>query len=314
MYSLLTDSPKPLPDAFSNPEDLRPFAKVRLIAFDLDGTLIGHPSYALGPRLTKLIHTVSSSNVTVTLATGRTLAGVRAALGELRGLSRVPLVLYNGSVVMRPKEEALIDHRDISALTAKQIIELSTICTGVSAFIYCINPVAKMNGDSAETETVYFAAKDITAPSTDFNGMVVHPVAELDLETAKVVAILIETPGAEVRASILASLHTLLGISVTVSGQKYLELRPAGSSKAVGLGKLCDQLGISANAVLAVGDNDNDIELLSWAGISVSVRQASTGALQASKFYSSHGAGNAAIEILEIVRRAQRLFKKDKTT
>jgi Cof subfamily protein (haloacid dehalogenase superfamily) len=311
MSLLSTAEPKPLPHALSDLEELRPFAQVRLIAFDLDGTLIGGQEASLGPRLARLFALVSHTNVMVTLATGRTLAGVAATLGSLGGLGRVPLVLYNGSVIMRPEEAAVIKHFEIPARTAQGVIKIASSRPGVSTYVYCIDPEAALIGGSTTTEAVYFAGQGV-APVVDFNRMPVRAYADLDLSHERVVAILVECTNPRVRTVLHAALKDLPEISVTTSGAKYLEVRPAGTSKAAGIEHLTTRLGIAPAQVLAVGDNDNDVELLSWAGLSVCVQDSSAAARQASKFYSAHGAGNAAIELLELVRRAQRLFRQGK--
>jgi len=309
MSSLLIAEPKPLPNALSDPDELRTFAQVKLIAFDLDGTLIGHVNELPGQRLSKLFSTVARSNVSLTLATGRSLAGVKAALGQLQGLNRMPLILYNGSVVIRPNEHALIAHNKISSLAAMSIATLVADSVDVSAFFYCIDTEAGLLDSGASTENVYLASLQPVVPTVEFNGMPLHLISELDFSTAKVVAILLDVTQEVSKAHLREKLKGLSDISVTTSGTRYIEIRPTGSSKAEGLKVLCNQLDIGAENVLAMGDNDNDVELLSWAGISICVDKSSDAARRVSKFYSTHGAGKAAIDVLEIIRRAQRLFK-----
>lgn len=294
-----------------DPEELRTFANIRLIAFDLDGTLIGHQSPILGVRLAELFSTVSRSQVAVTLATGRTLTGVRAILGQMAELNRVPLVLYNGSVVMRPDHQALIAHSAIARTSVEQTLNVGASCPDGALFVYTIDADASLIGGAAQTEAVYFSGND-QVPATDFNGMAVLPMSQLNLDIAKVVAILFEVRDPAIRESTLGYLMQIPGISATSSGGRYIEVRPSGSSKAEGLRYLADHMGIQADQVLAMGDNDNDVELLRWAGVSVCVDQASPAAQRASKFISSHGAGEAAIDVLEIVRRARRLFRGER--
>lgn len=309
--SIDSRSPRPLPGAISDFEEMRPFSRIRLIAFDLDGTLIGSPAGPLGPRLLKLMSSIERSNVIVTLATGRTLTGVASALGDLRGLSKVPLVLYNGSVIMQADSEALIYHRAIPRSAASAIYQYAAENPKISAFFYSVDPGARVLDAITAPESVFYIGAS-TAPMQDFNGMPIR-LAKLDLFTqAKIVAVLVQTDDQQARQNIQDMLSSLEGVSVTASGSKYIELRPALSSKAVGLQHYCDRVGITADRVLAMGDNDNDAELLAWAGISVCVNNASVGARSVSRFQSTHGAGSAAIEVLEIVRRAQRLFKERK--
>src|SRR5690606_6731361 len=64
------------------------------------------------------------------------------------------------------------------------------------------------------------------------------------------------------------------GFEVTRSGAPFLEVMAQGVSKAWGLARLCDRLGITAEEVVAFGDAPNDVELLTWAGRGVAVANA----------------------------------------
>lgn len=310
MSSLLTSDPRCLPDALCNPQELLPFARVKLIAFDLDGTLISSPREVLGERLIHLFGLLSgpSRNVRLTLATGRTLTGVSPTVKQLGGFNRVPLVLYNGSVVIEPESESLVTHTKISECSIVQILKIVQGLSSVSLFIYTVDPEAKLINDLSSIESVFYVGAPQSKPDRDFNGMPVKLFSEMNLTSDKVVAALMSATLNEQKIALVSALSSVSGISVTASGSTYVEIRPEKSSKAIGLKVLCDRYRIQPENVLAVGDNDNDVELLSWAGISVSVKNSSDAARASSKFYSNQGAGNAAIEVLEIVRRAQRLF------
>ena len=61
---------------------------------------------------------------------------------------------------------------------------------------------------------------------------------------------------------------------VTYAGQGFLEICPAGVTKAAGLATVADRLGVAAADVLAFGDMPNDVPMLVWAGHSVAVANA----------------------------------------
>jgi hydroxymethylpyrimidine pyrophosphatase-like HAD family hydrolase len=48
----------------------------------------------------------------------------------------------------------------------------------------------------------------------------------------------------------------------------------ASVSKAWGVARLCERLGIDREEVVAFGDAPNDVELLAWAGLGVAVANA----------------------------------------
>jgi hydroxymethylpyrimidine pyrophosphatase-like HAD family hydrolase len=68
--------------------------------------------------------------------------------------------------------------------------------------------------------------------------------------------------------------HNIAGCHTTTSGAPFLEVGGDTVNKASGLQLLCDQLGVSAAEVMAFGDADNDIEMLTWAGRSVAMGNA----------------------------------------
>lgn len=57
----------------------------------------------------------------------------------------------------------------------------------------------------------------------------------------------------------------LSGFSVTSSGLDWVEIAARGISKAYGMSRVCELLGVDRSEVLAVGDYYNDLPLLGWA-------------------------------------------------
>ncbi|GAF84205.1 unnamed protein product, partial [marine sediment metagenome] len=67
-------------------------------------------------------------------------------------------------------------------------------------------------------------------------------------------------------------------------------------------------LNLTQNQVLAIGDNDNDAEMLSWAGIGVAVNSASDLAESSCDYRANRGVIEGAIEVLDLVHEARRLL------
>lgn len=64
----------------------------------------------------------------------------------------------------------------------------------------------------------------------------------------------------------------LLGdTDVTYSSNRYMEFMPAGVTKATGLKRLTEMLGIDMSEVIGLGDSANDIAMLDAAGLGVGV-------------------------------------------
>lgn len=63
-------------------------------------------------------------------------------------------------------------------------------------------------------------------------------------------------------------LHTV------VSGGRFLEICHPMAQKSYGLAQLADQLGVARDEIIAFGDNNNDLDMLQYAGLGVAVENA----------------------------------------
>ena len=61
------------------------------------------------------------------------------------------------------------------------------------------------------------------------------------------------------------------GATASTSGAPFVEVTGPGIDKAFGVQRLCEQLGVAPEEVLAFGDNHNDLEMLLWAGRGVAM-------------------------------------------
>ena len=296
-----------LPGPLSSLKELEPFGRIKLIAFDLDGTLLKAPTETPGERIQKLRKSAQYLGARITLATGRTYAGARSVLKSFGELGQTPVILYNGSVVLQPGQKSLIAHRTINSIATSNVLEISLTCSA-DVFVYSVQnieivPESTSTSWECVEEVNHFGPSNI--PPKEFNGMDVRPGIRPINGPATAILIL---PSERTQLDELRNrLAEIPEISVTSSGGKYIELRPVGSSKAAGMDDLARALNLKKDEVLAVGDNDNDVELLEWAGIGVAVKEASVNAYNACDYVSRFGAERGAIEVLDLVRRAKRI-------
>lgn len=69
-------------------------------------------------------------------------------------------------------------------------------------------------------------------------------------------------------------LSTLNGINISSSWDNNLEVMDNWVSKGNSLEFLCNKLKISAKDVIAIGDNENDLTMINYAGLGVSMGNA----------------------------------------
>jgi HAD superfamily hydrolase (TIGR01484 family) len=93
--------------------------------------------------------------------------------------------------------------------------------------------------------------------------------------------------------------QTLDAVSVVSSHRILVEGLPKGVNKSVGLRWLAAHYGIDRTEVLAVGDNDNDLEMLEWAGVGIAMGNASRAVLAAADWVAPSVTEDGAAIALE---------------
>lgn len=302
------------PDWLSSVREFSRFATVWLVAIDIDGTLAQPHGREIQENLVTLRNQLRAAGVTVTLATGRAFAGADAiARGFMpRGVS--PLVLYNGSVVAHGQGDRIISRASIPGELAADIVELA-IAYEATVMVYDCAPshqslFREIPPELGLLERVVGWSRS-PEPEFDVNGLRIewqplsHPV-----RTSDAVAVLVVAPEDDVaREKLYAELTGVTGVTITRSGAQYFEVRPLGVSKATGVAVLAESLRIPSDEIAAIGDNDNDTEMLRWAGVGIAVGDATVAALRAAKYRSPLAGPSGCIHALRTIVQSRRLFR-----
>ncbi|WP_169725345.1 HAD-IIB family hydrolase [Fundidesulfovibrio putealis] len=297
------------------PEDARPFGRIRLIAADLDGTLVQQGASDIFNVIAKLRSSLAHSryDVGVTIATGRAFSGVANLVSKI-GIPRgMPMVLYNGSVVLRCGTTKIIQHKSIDRRVVREVLGVLGQ-TQVTVLVYYFLSPSDLFISPFDFQEKVCGWTKCSQFKNEFNGLPVDWRKDLnDLPNLNASAILIHSECLDVLKAARDSLVSFKEISITFSGGKHIEIRPHGSNKASALVSVAKVLGLSRDEVLALGDNDNDAEMLEWAGIGVCVGHSSDEAVSHSDYKCKYNVEKGAIEVLRVVRQARRYFREDNT-
>jgi Cof subfamily protein (haloacid dehalogenase superfamily) len=284
------------------------FTNIKLVAIDLDGTLLNSSERVLPDKFLKLVRRLKHhicGTVRVTIATGRTLAGVRTLLGDLDILKDTPIILYNGSIILNKKHE-LLYQKNISLESLKKIHDISSHYR-VKVIAYACKWLLQETLDEHA-----FGWSSLDKPDFEYNNMCVKWCDWNNFDNiCNPSAIVIYTAGhVETTKRLSQELEKIDDIAYSRGGFDYIEVRPNDTNKGIALKIAAEKLNLSQEQVLAIGDNENDIEMLEWAGIGVSVGSASKCAYKSSDYNTDSGVFTGAIEVLRLVHEARRLRGK----
>ncbi|MBA3030230.1 MAG: HAD-IIB family hydrolase [Desulfobacteraceae bacterium] len=301
-----------LPSSIDNLELYRPFSKIRLIAVDLDGTLLESNESELPEKILSFANKFKNSNIKIIIATGRTLSGAEHLIAKLPIKNGTPIILYNGSVIIKKKYKygkdcqilkkyKPIHQEKISNESMIRVVQISSKFR-VKVIAYCCKWFGE---DDFEEHAIGWSSVD--KPYKEYNFMPVKWLewSEID-KSISPSAVVIHTLGnTQVMADISKSLKGIADISFT-HGSTYIEVKPINCNKGEALKIVANILGLTREQILGIGDNDNDAEMLSWSGIGVSVETASEEAKKCSDYVARRGVLDGAIEALKTVIHARR--------
>jgi Cof subfamily protein (haloacid dehalogenase superfamily) len=234
----------------------------RLLGLDIDGTLM-HWGGGISPLVADAVEKARMCRNHVILATGRNIIAT-LPVAETLGIRRGWAVCSNGAVTIRlnPATPGGYD-----------IVEKVTF-----------NPQAALELVREELPDAFYAVEDL---GVGFRVNREFPMGELvgrqrvvadfdELSHDEATRVVIRAPGVDV--SHFDELVHRIGLSevtYAVGYSAWLDLTPPGVSKASALETLRRQLGVYPDHTVAVGDGNNDIEMLRWAGQSSAMGNAS---------------------------------------
>jgi len=232
---------------------------IRLVASDVDGTLLDHHGVLDGQRA-DAVRAVTAAGIPLVLATGKLWTSVRWLIEDLSLPG--PHVACNGSVVF-DAEGRVLHHTLMDGDIADEV-------TGLLRARRIPHAVYLADGT---------LITDAVVPDHDVLPLLGEPlptVGERDGRgVLKVLAFL--APGSEHGLQTFATDRA----HVQRTSPRFLEWNAPGADKATGLATVCGLLGIPMSDVLAVGDAENDVPMLRAAGMGIAVADASSAARDA---------------------------------
>lgn len=234
---------------------------IKLFVTDLDGTLL--PSGAEVPRRNiEAAQRAVRAGVTVTIATGRMY---RAALPVARALGvDVPIITYNGAVIKSVSGKVY----DENFLPPDVVREVLSFCRARDWHV-------QLYAD----DELYFAEHDAYAEAYEENQALRGETVGWDglaAHAEHVAKLLVISDGAEQTAERVVALNEAFGgrVQAMRSNPAYTEVVVPGVTKASALKKLASMLSVPLDAVMAIGDSNNDLPMLQAAGHSVAMGNA----------------------------------------
>jgi Cof subfamily protein (haloacid dehalogenase superfamily) len=259
---------------------------VKLIAFDLDGTLLTSDK-RITERAEKVIKALAHAGIIMIPCTGRPPRNTKAFVEQL-GLKSA--FVFNGAGVYNRSTDSTIYRHCLDKQTALQIIkQMREAIPGVIAGLE--------TSEGWFLDTDYYEWRKTQPYLANQEPTGVGDICEFVDDTT--VKIYFRKTGFTARAMSLA----LTGIDTyfTWSSEGLLEVMAHGVNKREAITHLATNLGISWQEVIAFGDEHNDQGMLMWAGLGVAMANAKIEAEEAADYTTKSNDEDGVAVVLEAV-------------
>ena len=241
---------------------------IKVIATDMDGTLLDTKGQLELPRLEKILDKLDQRGIRFVIATGNEIHRMRQLLGHLA--ERVVLVVANGARIFENNELIQAQTWD-DAMVDKALAHFKgRECQ--DQFV-----VTAMNGGFVKKGTVFTELdKFMTPEMIEKLYQRLNFVDEFDSSLFGGVLKMSMVVGEERLDSVLQEVNDLFDgrVRAVSSGYGCIDILQDGIHKAWGLVELLKRWNLKPEQIMAFGDSENDIEMLELAGISYAMENA----------------------------------------
>ncbi len=227
----------------------------QLVAIDLDGTLL-RDDKTIAPETLEALNGLTRRGLPIIIASARPPRSIKPFHEQLN--LTTPVVAYNGALIWRFSPPDTLGHWPLHGPLVQAI-------TAAARNIY---PDCLLNIEASDrwiTDRLDHRYQTQTARL--FPADVVEPIEQWHGEPATKVLVQGDPgPLAHVKFELIARFTGLANVVSTEPD--CLQIMLAGIDKSSGVSLIASQLHVPPEAVLAIGDNDNDAEMLAVFGYS----------------------------------------------
>ncbi|WKY47013.1 Cof-type HAD-IIB family hydrolase [Eubacteriaceae bacterium ES3] len=245
---------------------------IKLIALDLDGTTLKSDFKSITKKTEDTLKAAIEQGIHVVPSTGRILGQLPESVTSIPGINYA--VTSNGASVVNLRTKEVISSQYIGAGTIKKIMPVLS-----RKKLFC---EVYHKGQSYAEHRFFESIEDIKEFPPDLIDFIknkstaVDSIAEFTMANAgEIEKINIPLLSDQNHRRLWQRFSQIRGVTLTQALASNIEVNHRDSNKGRGLKALCKLLEVKQSEVMALGDSDNDIKMLEFAGLPVAMGNAS---------------------------------------
>lgn len=265
---------------------------IKLIATDIDGTLVKESTSEIYPEILEAIRAWTDAGNYFCVASGRQYYSIRHMFAQVA--DRIIYLAENGAHIRFGEEDILV--QNMKREYVEEIMEQLR-----SYYGECDTVVSTTNGSLLETRNQEFLDFFVKGYKNKYR--VVEDVLAEDAEIMKI-AIYHKESVRELGEKVLIPAWQDK-VKTCMAGEEWVDFMDASVDKGNALQVLQKHLGVTKEETMAFGDNDNDIGLLQAAGESYAVENARDTVKAQAKHICPSYEEKGVYQVIEKIRKEQ---------
>lgn len=232
---------------------------IKLIASDIDGTLIPEGQAKINPEMFDIILELEKHDIRFAVASGRQLESQQLLFAPVA--DRISYISENGAICTHEGQQYITTEFDRNL--AMHILDELDKRPNCKVAVSCPSTQYIKSGN----EPFYHHMQNCLK----YNITVVNSLQAIDEPIVKIA--FLDTVTQQDSYEYFNSLFKD-EIKVVTAGNSWIDFVPFGSSKASGLKVLLEKLNLTPSETMSFGDQQNDIEMLEYTGTSYAMAHA----------------------------------------
>ncbi len=266
---------------------------IRLIAMDMDGTLLNEEQ-RISPENVRALRDAAAAGIAIAICSGRP-SGDSSVFAVDAGLDHCYIIGLNGGYCLeKPFGKPYAQHQLRPETLEKALHVLGQFDVTYACFQQ--NRIIVMESPHM-TQKKNWATHREREEALEY----LYGLPALDRLKAEGInkIVYVEDRDPAQMERIRQLLLPIPGMDVTSSWEDNLELMPSGVNKGFALRELAGKLGLAASQVMALGDYDNDIPMLTYAGFGVAMGNASEAVKRAARYSTGTNAEDGVAQAID---------------
>lgn len=247
--------------------------KYKMVCIDMDGTLLGKRK-KISKFSKDVIKKAHDMGVEIVVTTGR-LYNNAAYFSQLLGVDS-PVIAANGAIVIDQKTNDIIYESAIPEEECMNILKILNKYKVAFHFhttdtIYCNNWFSKFGTQVYMTKQVYYEHLNINYYTIKTE---IEWAQIFKKENGRIAKCIAFSPSAKNIFKVRKELDSLNNVVYFGSGDHSTEINFKGVSKGNSVKVLSEKYGIKREELICIGDNENDISMIKYAGLGIAMANA----------------------------------------